>query len=53
MDRLGLEPACLRQRSTAALSHDHLFHSALGLLDLATTAREPMLDAFAGCRAGR
>lgn len=52
-ERLGLDPACLQQRRTAPLSHDHLFHSALGLLDLSTAARDPALDAFAGCRATR
>lgn len=48
--RLGLDSGCLQQRRTASLSHDNLFHSALGLLDLETAARDPRLDLFGSCR---
>lgn len=46
----GVDPACLRARAQAPLSHDHLFHSVLGLLDVQTTAYNPALDLSAGCR---
>ena len=41
---------CLRQRSTEPLSHDHLFHSVLGLAGVQTAARQPALDLFRPCR---
>ena len=43
---------CLRRKSHAALSHDNLFHSVLGLLDVETRAYRPALDIFDGCRGG-
>ena len=43
---------CLRHKSHAALSHDNLFHSVLGLLDVETRAYRPALDIFDGCRGG-
>ena len=48
--RLGLRPGCLQQNASAALSHDHLFHSMLGLLDINTTLHQSSLDVFAACR---
>ena len=47
--RLGLDMACLASRREAPLSHDNLFHSVLGLLDVETRARKPELDLFAPC----
>jgi lipid A ethanolaminephosphotransferase len=46
----GLDAACLRARATQPASHDHLFHSVLGLLDVSTAARDPALDISAACR---
>lgn len=46
----GVDMACLRARSGEALSHDHLFHSMLGLLDVETDAYEPAWDLFRPCR---
>jgi lipid A ethanolaminephosphotransferase len=48
--RLGLRTGCLRQKADAPLSHDHLFHSVLGLLDINTTLHQSSLDIFAACR---
>ncbi len=52
----GLASGCLQPalRSAAArpLSHDHLFHTVLGLLDVRTSLREPTLDLVEGCRGG-
>ena len=46
----GLDIACLRQRARASVSHDHLFHTLLGLLDVSTALYEPQWDFTAGCR---
>ena len=45
-----IDPACLRQRAAQPASHDHLFHSLLGLMDVTTALYEPALDLFALCR---
>ena len=47
---LGLDISCLRQQARAALSHDNLFHTLLGLFDVHTRLYEPRLDIGAGCR---
>lgn len=51
----GLQPGCLmphwRGRSAELLSHDHLFHTVLGLLDVRTGLQEPTLDLTRACRA--
>ena len=49
-DRLGVDMACIASRRDTPLSHDNLFHSVLGLLDVETRARKPELDLFAPCR---
>lgn len=49
--RQRLDVACLKGRADTELSHDHYFHSALGLLDVATSVYQPQLDAYAPCRA--
>lgn len=48
--RLGASPSCLRARAMQVLSHDHVFHSVLGLLDVETTAHDPALDLLSDCR---
>jgi lipid A ethanolaminephosphotransferase len=45
----GLDTRCVQSRRSEPLSHDNLFHTVLGLLDLQTTAYQPDLDALAGC----
>lgn len=47
--RRGLDLGCLHGRSAEPLSHDHIFHSVLGLADVRTQARTPALDLFAPC----
>lgn len=49
-DRLGIDMTCIASRRDAPLSHDNLFHSVLGLLDVETRARNTDLDLFAPCR---
>jgi lipid A ethanolaminephosphotransferase len=41
---------CLRSRANAPLSHDNLFHSVLGLLDVSTSIYRENRDFFDGCR---
>ena len=48
----SLDPACLRQRATQAASHDNLFHSVLGLLDIKTAVYDASLDLAKECRSG-
>jgi lipid A ethanolaminephosphotransferase len=45
--------ACLQAQSAQALSHDHLFHSVLGLAQVGTQLAKPELNLFASCDAGR
>ncbi len=45
-----IDEACLRRRAAQPASHDNLFHSLLGVLDVQTAAYEPGLDLFEGCR---
>ncbi|HEU5294722.1 MAG TPA: sulfatase-like hydrolase/transferase, partial [Burkholderiaceae bacterium] len=49
---VGLNLDCLRERARSSASHDHLFHSLLGLLDVRTALYEPQWDFSAGCRRG-
>ena len=49
----GVDVACVRQKADDDLSHDNLFHSVLGLLDVATGAYRSERDIFGGCRMGR
>ena len=49
----GLDDACLREGTRGDVSHDHLFHSVLGLMGVETTVREPALDLFSQCRKPR
>jgi lipid A ethanolaminephosphotransferase len=47
--RSGVDVECLRKRETVPHSHDNLFHSVLGLMDVRTRAYQPTLDLFAPC----
>lgn len=46
----ALDTPCLRERAARPVSHDHFFHTVLGLLDVRTALHEPALDLAAGCR---
>lgn len=48
--RNRVDPACLRTQATRPASHDNLFHTILGLLDVNTSARDQTLDLTAPCR---
>ncbi len=51
MQRSGIAPECLRGKRDERLSHDHYFHSALGLLGVQTQLYERAYDIHASCRA--
>jgi len=42
---------CLRARSALPVSHDHLFHTVLGVMDISTQVRQGALDLLAPCSA--
>lgn len=46
----GVSRRCLDARTGDALSHDNVFHSVLGVLDVQTSAYQAGRDLFAGCR---
>jgi lipid A ethanolaminephosphotransferase len=46
----ALDEACVGQVAATPLSHDHIFHSLLGLLDVKTSAYTPEMDFSAKCR---
>lgn len=43
--------SCLAARRDEQLSHDHYFHSTLGLLGVRTAVYDPAHDIYAGCQA--
>lgn len=47
--RVKLDSACLTARRDQVLSHDNIFHSVLGMLQVRTNVYKPTLDIFAGC----
>ncbi len=46
----ALDPACLEKRAKAPASHDNLFHTITGLLDVRTALHEPAWDLASSCR---
>lgn len=49
-ERDRLDAACLGRGADAPLSHDHLFHTVLGLLDVTSPSYRQSLDVWAACR---
>lgn len=45
----GMTLSCLRRQPDTRVTHDNLFHSVLGLMQVATSAYRLSLDAYAGC----
>lgn len=45
----GISATCLQARKNQALSHDHLFHTVLGLMDVRTVLYQAAWDAYAAC----
>ncbi|MEM5529479.1 phosphoethanolamine--lipid A transferase [Gammaproteobacteria bacterium AS21] len=48
--RFAINQQCLENKSSQQFSHDNIFHSLLGLYNVATTAYQAELDIFADCR---
>jgi len=49
--RVAIEPNCAREQSREPVSHDHIFHTLLDLLEIRTNAKRRDLAIFAECRA--
>ncbi|WP_322618991.1 phosphoethanolamine transferase [Arenimonas daejeonensis] len=45
----GVDRPCLRARQSAALGHDNLFSTVLGLMQVRTRAYDPELDLLSNC----
>jgi lipid A ethanolaminephosphotransferase len=50
--RAKLDRACLAAARDTALTHDNLYHSVLGLMDVGSPSYRPALDAIGACRGG-
>ena len=48
--QMGLQSTCLKNKRDMPLTHDHYFHSVLGLLDISTEVYQAPLDVHADCR---
>jgi lipid A ethanolaminephosphotransferase len=51
VQRVAVEPTCARERSRATVSHDHIFHTLLDLLEIQSVAKRRELTIFADCHA--
>ncbi|RZA20469.1 MAG: hypothetical protein EOP02_18050, partial [Proteobacteria bacterium] len=49
-DTLGLDAGCLEAKAEDPVSHDNLFSTVLGMVDVTTEARDPALDLAGACR---
>ncbi|QFZ86347.1 phosphoethanolamine--lipid A transferase [Variovorax paradoxus] len=49
-ERRKLSRACMEAGLDAPLTHDNLYHTVLGLMDVTTPTYRPALDALASCR---
>ena len=48
-DRFNLDQRCLEARRGQEFSHDNVFHSFLGMLNISTAVYNPQLDIFHAC----
>ena len=48
--RTRISGTCLKKGLDTPLSHDNLFHTVLGIMDIHNPAYKPALDAFQSCR---
>ena len=46
----GIDKACLAGQLDKPQSHDNLFHTVLGMMNVVTSVYDPSLDTLAGCR---
>jgi lipid A ethanolaminephosphotransferase len=47
---LEIDPDCLTANASASVSHDNMFSTVLGMVDVTTEARDPALDLAGACR---
>lgn len=45
-----IDQACISALSEEEVSHDNLYHTALGMMDIIANSRDPKLDLTAGCK---
>ena len=45
-----LDTACIAERAKHPASHDNMFHSVLGLMEVETSVRDASLDLVSPCR---
>jgi lipid A ethanolaminephosphotransferase len=50
---MAVDMACVAKSRTKPTSHDNLFHSVLGMMNVTTAAYDDKLDVFSSCKAGR
>ncbi|UVH59909.1 phosphoethanolamine--lipid A transferase [Variovorax paradoxus] len=50
-ERRKLSRSCMEAGLDAPLTHDNLYHTVLGVMDVTTPTYKPALDALASCRA--
>jgi lipid A ethanolaminephosphotransferase len=48
-EAMGVDTACLAKDADKPMSHDNLFHTVLGMMDVRTSVYDRSLDAFAAC----
>jgi len=51
-ERFRIDRTCLMARREQPMSHDNVFHSVLGMLDVNTAVLNPKLDMFRACIRG-
>lgn len=51
-DRFKINRSCVAARAGQPFSHDNVFHSVLGMLDISTAVYNPALDIFNACTHG-
>jgi lipid A ethanolaminephosphotransferase len=51
-ERFKIDRRCLAARANQPFSHDNVFHSVLGMLDISTAVYNPALDIFNACTHG-
>jgi lipid A ethanolaminephosphotransferase len=49
-DSLGIDEECLKAKATEAVSHDNMFSTVLGMVDVTTEAKDAALDLAGACR---
>jgi len=47
--RMRIDMKCIAKKKDRELSHDHVMHSVLGMLDVEVSSKKLELDLFSGC----